>query len=239
MRYMAAYRYAFNSPNWVTNVLLGVASLFVPIVGPIVFTGYLFESMEKMRRSGEEKPCDVDLNCLVPYLMRGVWPFLVHLVVGLPAGLIASVLGLVSLFLSIAVFSAANSPATMVVGVVVGYLLFFFWVAVINCLANMVIVPMVIRAAYHMDFGSAFEMAFLKDFYRRVGKELIVSQLFLAASAVVLGIAGLLVCIVGFYFVVPVIHYAQCHIMYQLLTLYEERGGMPISFKPYEPKPAG
>jgi hypothetical protein len=71
-----------------------------------------------------------------------------------------------------------------------------------------------------------------------VGKELLISQVFLALSGTVLVFAGLLACLVGAYFVFPVIHYAQSHIMYQLLKLYEERGGMPISFKPYEPAPA-
>jgi hypothetical protein len=235
MRYMYAYKYLFNSPKWATNLLLGAVSGFVPIVGPMVFIGYLFENIEAMRRSGEEKPRDIDMGRLGPYLMRGVWPFLVTLVVSIPFGVVSAILGFISLFVSIAVFAAA-SPEMAVVGVVVGYLLFFFWAVLFSLLAKMIVIPMGIRAAYKLDFGSAFDMAFLKDFWRRVGRELVLSQVFYALSSFVVILAGMLLCFVGVYPAAALIQFAEYFLIYELLVLYEERGGEPIAFKPYEAK---
>jgi hypothetical protein len=237
MRYTYAYKYIFQSPRWITNVLLGMVAGFVPVVGPIVFSGYLFETVEKMRRTGEEKPNDFDLNRLGPYLMRGVWPFLVALVIGLPAGMIIGALGALCIFGSVAIFAGSN-PEMVPVGVGVGYVTMIVLAFVLGIFLSLVMIPMTIRAAYSMDFASAFDMAFVKDFIRKVGKETIFSQIFLTVSSIGVVIVGLLACCVGVYFVAPMIHFAQYHLIYQLLVLYEERGGMPVSFKEYESRPA-
>jgi hypothetical protein len=237
MRYLDAYRYITRTPNWYVNVLLGAVAGLVPVVGPIVFSGYLFELVESMRQTGEEKPREIDFNRLMAYLMRGLWPFLVRLVIEVPVSFVAVLLGLISIFVSIAVFGAI-SPQAAPLGLLVGYLFLFFWIALFSFVSNVVTIPMVLRAGYNLDFGSAFDMAYLKDFFRRVGKELIVSQLFILVTAIGLGIVGMMVFCVGIYLVVPLVLFAQYHLLYQLLLLYEERGGIPLSFKPYDPGPA-
>ena len=225
MRYLDAYKYILKSPNWMMNILIGLASGFVPIAGPMVFTGYLLESMEKMLRTGDEKPRDFDVNRLAAYLVRGLWPFLVMMVVSIPFTVLLTCCGGVSVLAGFALGGGA--------GIVLGYLLAFFGILVGSFLVSLVSLPMRIRAGFTLNFGSAFELAFVKDFFRRVGKEVVLVELFIVGSSLVLTIAGLLACCVGIYVVMPVVQFAACHLTYQLLKRYEERGGMPIPFKPY------
>jgi hypothetical protein len=225
MRYLDAYRYITKSPNWMINILVGLACAFVPIAGPMVFAGYFLESMEEMLRTGVEKPTDFDINRLQAYLVRGLWPFLVGLVVSIPLSLLMMCCGGAGALVG---FLMGN-----VGGVVAGYLLAFVVFVVFAFLVNLVLLPMKLRAGRALDFGAAFHLAFIKDFLHRVGKELVFTELFIAGSGLLLGVVGLLACCVGIYVVVPVVQFASCHLSYQLLKLYHERGGMPVPFKPY------
>jgi hypothetical protein len=119
-------------------------------------------------------------------------------------------------------------------GIVAGYVLGLFGFVVLALLVSLVSVPMKLRAGRALDFASAFHLTFVKDFFRRVGKELVFTELFIAFSGLALAIVGLLACCVGIYVVMPVVQIASCHLSYQLLKLYHERGGMPVPFKPYE-----
>src|SRR5262249_2390405 len=158
----------------------------------------LYELEAAMRRTGDERPRDIDFNRLVPYLMRGVWPFLVQLVVGIPASLILVPVFFVVLIVSVALFGAMD-PSLAPVGALIGYLFGFLLIFMLSFLLGIIMIPMMLRAAYHLDFGSGFDMAYVKDFLKRVGKELVIGQLFLAFSAAVLVFIGLMLCFVGVY----------------------------------------
>src|SRR5690349_19837341 len=46
VRYLRAYQYIFDSPKWGTNVLLLAVCYLIPIIGPLVGSGYLFDLVE-------------------------------------------------------------------------------------------------------------------------------------------------------------------------------------------------
>jgi hypothetical protein len=227
MRYFAAYTHLFKSPKWMTLVGVGVLSTLVPVVGGLVFSGYLYEHEADMRQTGDEQPRDFDFNRLLHYLMRGVWPFLVQLIIGLVANVILMPIVFAILFGCVAAFGMPE-------GMLIGELIIFPVSLLFGCLLQVIIIPLALRAAYNLDFASGFDTAYLKDFLRRVGKEAVLAQLFLAGTAIVLVLVGLLMCFVGVYLVVPLMQFAQIHLVYQLHKLYEERGGEPLTFKPYE-----
>jgi hypothetical protein len=89
-------------------------------------------------------------------------------------------------------------------------------------------VPLYIRAGLRRDFASAFSMAFLKGFLKRVWLPLLLSQLFLHVTGSVLVLAGFLVFLVGAYPASALLMLATHHIDYQLYELYLRRGGEPI-----------
>ncbi len=169
MQYIESYKFVFRSPNWVVNLLLCMAGLFVPIVGPMVVLGYQFDIIEWLHRRGDGDYPDFDFNKLGQYLMRGLWPLLVQLVVFLPLVAVGFVL-----YIAFAIgmaMTAPNQPNQSSVGLIVVLglglcaMLFFFAldVAAILCL-----LPMTLRSGLMSNFGAAFSWAFIRDFVGRV-----------------------------------------------------------------------
>jgi Protein of unknown function (DUF4013) len=260
VHYLLAYRFVFRSPNWLMNLVWGGLCFLVPIVGPMVMVGYLFEVIEWLHRRREEEKLpwveptevvaapegairtepgaaagdfqyaapeqypDFNVNRIQDYLMRGVWPFLVQLVVGLPIGM---VLGLLPAAGGISVSVAvANNVHPLVIAAIVLVLL-VVWVGAL-VLVSVIQLPLYLRAGLRRDFGSAFSMAFLKDFLKRVWVPLLLSQLFLHFTGVFAALAGLLLCLVGVYPAAALVMMATHHIDFQLYELYLQRGGEPI-----------
>jgi hypothetical protein len=258
--YLLAYRFVFQSRNWVMNLLWGSLCFLVPIVGPMVFVGYLFELIEWLHRRREEEKLpwveptgitaapegstqaepgtsagafeyaapdqypDFNVNRIQDYLMRGVWPVLVQLLVGLPFGMVLGLLPMAG-FLLIGLAVANDAGALVIVAIVLALLA--VWVGAL-VLLSVVQVPLYLRAGLRRDFGSAFSMAFLKGFLKRVWLPLLLSQLFLHATGIVLTLAGMVVLFVGVYPAAALLMMAMHHIDFQLYELYLQRGGEPI-----------
>src|SRR5262245_60644398 len=106
MEYLKAYQSFFESPKWPLHLLIGAVAQFVPIVGPIVLLGFIYDIIEAKHRHGPNEFPLFDFNRLGAYLQRGVWPFLVSLVVSIP--LVLLVVPMVMIFaFSTAVATAA------------------------------------------------------------------------------------------------------------------------------------
>jgi hypothetical protein len=173
---------------------------------------------------------DFTFDRFTEYLKRGVWPFLVNLIVNLPAGMflaLAMFLGMMGLGLA-----SRHSDAATVAGFCLLGLLYVFVLMVMAVVSK----PLYLRAGLSRDFGSAFSMTFFRDFLSRVGKEVFVAVLFLAVTGTLLMILGLLACYVGIFPAMGLLMFAQHHIDFQLYDLYLKRGGTPVESKPiFEP----
>lgn len=254
MRYWQSYRFVFNNPNWLTNLALGSVCAIIPIVGPIVFIGYCFEVIDTLlRRRQRERgsalqapadprdegvmevlPVDEDhdsglypdftFNRFADYLMRGIWPFLVQLIVGLVIGMIAAVFLILGIVLAGVAARAADSAVLFFVVYGLCLLLYVFLMTLVGILT----VPLYLRAGLNCDFASAFSLEFFRDFLKRVGKEVVLAELFLMATGFLLAMLGLLLCYVGTFPVIALVLYARHHLEYQLYELYLERGGLSL-----------
>jgi hypothetical protein len=267
VNYLLAYRFVFRSRNWGMNLVWGGLCFLVPIVGPMVMVGYLFELIEWLHRRREEEKLpwveptgvaaapeaairtepgasagafeyaapeqypDFNVNRIQDYLMRGVWPFLVQLVVTLPVGLILGFLPAAA-GLSITALVANDVHPLVIVALSLVVAAVYFGAIVLLALIQ---VPLYLRAGLRRDFGSAFSMAFLKDFLKRVWVPLLLSQLFLHVTGTFVALAGLLLCFVGVYPASALLMMATHHIDFQLYELYLARGGEPILPRDAEP----
>src|SRR5262245_58216877 len=84
VQYMRAYQFIRDSKNWFMNVLMGVVCNLIPVIGGIVFTGYLFEVIDSLHEDPDHRDYpDFDFNRFMAYIMRGVWPFLAALAINL------------------------------------------------------------------------------------------------------------------------------------------------------------
>jgi len=230
MRYFDAYSYVFDSPQWAMNLLLATVCMLIPVVGPIVLWGYHFEIIESLHRNPRRTYPDFDFNNFVEYLKRGVWPFLVSLVVTMVPSVVLMVL-FYALIIAVGLGVGAAGEEMGAPIAVVGFLLVFAAMLAASILIGMICIPFVIRAGLTQDFGEAFRFDFVKSFFRKTWKEMVLSMLFMMISSMAVGMIGAMLCFVGIYPAAALIMLAYAHIYYQLYQAYLARGGEPIPLK--------
>ena len=221
---MRAYRFVFENKKWALNLLLGVVCFFIPVIGPIVFWGYLCRVIDSLLRDEKQPYPDFDFARFVEYLKRGIWPFLVVFVLSLVAVPVfwACFAGVI---IGVALLQTSVLAGVFLIAAAV--LLCF----VIPILMAILMEPMFIRAVLTRDFGSAFSWTFIKDFLRLNFWEVVLTWLFITFSGMLVVLVGTCICFVGAYPAAALVTFAQFHIHYQLYKLYLERGGTPIPLK--------
>ena len=219
----SAFRDLFSTPEkWMTILFLSVCML-IPIVGPMVMSGYLIRRFASVRKG--YPATDFSFDYFGEYLQIGLWPFLCSLVVSVVA---------VPLFLLCyaPVFLIASDPesAGMVVTALVLIVLLFIAVAV---MLTLVMYPIILRSGLQMTFKAGFSGGFLRDFIKRVGGQVLLWALILVAISIPLYIVGYLALLVGIYPVAAAIYFVSYHLMFQMYDLYRERGGEEIPVADY------
>jgi hypothetical protein len=232
VRYLRAFQYPFDSPNWLANVgfvtVCLLSTAIIPIVGAMLIIGYLFEVVEAMHRQRDDRTYpDFRWERFVEYLVRGAQVFLVQFAVGL---LECVVYGVAVVIAIIAVLATMTDESNLVVliAVIVGLVLMAL---VLGVLMSIVVVPLTLRIGLTQDLGNTFSWSFIKDYARRMAWPTVGAELVLLIGSVVLQIVGLAMCFVGVYPAAALTMFARFHIYYQLYELYLERGGMTIPLK--------
>lgn len=223
MQYMRSYQFIMDKANWFMNILMGVVCSFIPIIGSIVFDGYMFEMIESLHRDPEHKEyADFDFNRFTKYLSRGIWPFLVNFVLGMIIALPLVIIGVIIMVVLMA--ATKGAPAAFVAG----ELIIVLMALVASVLVAIVGWPAMLYAGLSGEFNLSRMKAFVTDFLKRVKKELILSILFVFGTGLALSFVGMCALFVGIYFVAIAINMAMHHLLFQLYELYLERGGQPI-----------
>ena len=114
---------------------------------------------------------------------------------------------------------------------IVSFMIFMLAIILLSVVFGLVLMPMMLGAGLGQELGPAFNFTFIKEFVARMWKEMILSSLFLSATAMVLMFIGALFFCVGMYPAMAVMMLANAHLLYQLYALYLARGGMPIPVK--------
>jgi Protein of unknown function (DUF4013) len=231
MNYFQAYRYVFDSPKWMQNILFSMVCLFVPVVGAIVLLGYHYEIVEVMHLRGPQQYPDFDLKRLLNYLMRGLWVFLVALIVSLPIMALYVVFWLAMMITSISMQASGESSDAVGTTMLVLVAVFVPALFVASMIVNLLAIPLMLRAGLAQEFKAAFSWAFVRDFVGKMWVEMILSALFLAFTGTFLILAGMLACFVGMYPAAAYVSFAQPNLYHQLYELYLQRGGMAIPLK--------
>jgi Protein of unknown function (DUF4013) len=230
MNYFASVADFFKSPKWMMNLLLtGVCGL-IPFVGPIVIKGWLAVGFWGREDAPPESFPDFDFNKFAKYLERGLASFLVTLVTSFALAIVISIIA-IPLTVLMSLLASNHGSAAGVFAVVIFLLIAVLYLAVIVGI-TIVLIPLTLRATLTQDFGSAFNLGFVKRFAALTWKESVISSLFLIAATIVLLCAGALLFCIGLYFVIGVITFSGEHLHRQLYHLYLSRGGEPILVSP-------
>lgn len=232
MKYIESITDFFKSPKWGMNLLLSAVCFIIPVVGPLVLNGWHITGF--WARKDERDPAkfpDFDFGLFSKYLERGLWPFLVSLVV---AVVLVPVL-VIAMFVVMGVFgglAGGSSNETGGILAMVGMLIAFGLYGVFMLAMLLVQVPLLLRATMTQDFKEAFNFAFLKHFIGVMWKELLIAALFMLVAGGVLLVVGMLACYIGMFFTMPLAFYSWAHLQKQLYELYLSRGGQVIPVSP-------
>ena len=224
MDYFGAFGYLFRGPRWGITLLAGSASMFVPIVGPIVFLGFLCECFDLFIKHPTAPPAEFDFGRIGEYLARGAWPFLASLLAGLVM-ILAAGIGTLPL-LALPLFQLEAPWALLPIALTA-----VAWVAMTLVMVH-AMPPITLASARCRALGPAFDAAFLRDFADRVGPEILLSNLVLLVAAPPLTVVGYACCLVGLYPAMTLLLVVQWHLMMQLYHLYLRRGGAAVGAKP-------
>jgi hypothetical protein len=228
MRYWAAYKFLWTSRNGWTNLLMASVCVLIPIVGALVLIGYLRDVMLSRLDTLEDDSLgypDFNFSLFGEYLQRGLWPCLVSLV----ASLVMVPVMLVMWFGGFIAVSALNRNAPIMVAVIA--LLAIVWFVFMIAL-NVLMVPLVLRAAILEEFGPSFSWPWIKDFASRMWREILLSVLFQFVTSMPLILIGYAMCFVGVYPAIALLIVAQWHLHFQIYRIYLSRGGAFVPPKP-------
>lgn len=218
MNYSRAYGAMFENPNWMMLLLFLTLASMIPVVSVLLIAGYFFTMIDRCLRTNGPPP-DFEWDDFVEYLMRGLWPFLIHLVVGFVVGLLP-----VAVIIGVMVVGMASPE----MGIIVGPLM-MLGVVVASLGVQFALTPMALRAGITQDFAEGFNFNFVVDFVSKVWLEMLLSFLFLGITAPIIGLVGLMACGLGVLPAAVLIQFAGYHLTYlQLYQLYLLRGGTPI-----------
>jgi hypothetical protein len=224
-----ALSYVFEREGWPMTLLFVTLATLVPLVGPIVVSGYQAVIAGQVARHGDRDWPLFDFERLADYLMRGLRVFVVSLVAGLVVAPVALVVVWLTVFVSAILAAAGQEAGTLVAMVTVALMLVCFVLFLTLIFGAMALVtPLWLQAGLNPDFAGAFDFAFLRDFLGRVGREVVIAHLVLVGIHLGLLLAGLLACFVGVFPAIGLMMLVQANLYGQLYALYLERGGRPI-----------
>lgn len=232
MNYTASISDFFKSPKWGMNLLLGGVCLLIPFVGAIVLGGWHVTGFWARRDHDPAKFPDFDFNQFGKYLERGIWPFLVGLVVGLlmvPFIMIFTFI-MAGLIVVLTGGSSQAEPDGVVVALIV--LAFFGIFALLIFAMTLVQTPFTLGATITQDFAGAFHFSFFKRFISLVWKETVVAGIFMFGASILLMFVGMLACYFGMFFTMPLTVFGWHHLQKQLYDLYLARGGPALTLNP-------
>lgn len=230
MRYQASITDFFKSPKWGTNLLLGAVTSLIPVLGPMVLSGWLITIF--WARGDDDEPSRLpafDFQYFTKYMERGLWPFLVNLVAGMVMSAVMVPLWLVPLLASgmltnghhrmqhaeaLTLVPLFGSMAVVYVGVMLAF--------------SLILVPLTLRATLTQAFGPAFNVGFVREFVGLMWKELLLCGCFMFAMSLAMMVLTVITCYIGLFPSIPVMAFMWQHLLKQLYQIYRQRGGTPV-----------
>jgi hypothetical protein len=232
MRYQASITDFFKSPKWGTNLLLGAVTSLIPVLGPMVLSGWLITIF--WARGDDDEPSRLppfDFQYFTKYMERGLWPFLVNLVAALVMSAVLMPLMFVPLLMS-GMLTAGHSRLHHAEAVTLVPLFGFMAVLYVGfaLACTLILVPLTLRATLTQAFGPAFHLGFLREFIGLMWMELLLCGGFLFVMSLAMMVLTVITCYLGLFPSIPVMAFAWQHLLKQLYQIYRQRGGTPVPF---------
>lgn len=222
MQYKLAFRYIIDRPGGFNNLLLITVCVLIPVIGPIILLGYQSEVVKRLLPDPRMKDHPAfTFDRFSEYLQKGIWPFVVQLIVNAAVMFLVMLLG----WLPMVIFTMLQVP---VVGVII-----LVAVVLVGTVAGVLLAwPAVLYALYAQKFDFPGTRGFVAAFWRTLGAKAFVSVLVFWLIGTALTLVGLLLCFVGVYPAAALVQMAAAHLMVQHYRMYLDAGGTPIGEAP-------
>ena len=221
----------FKSPNWMMNTVWMVICflLSMVVIGGIVLFGYQMEVIERRSRGRSEAWPDFDPNRFGEYLSRGLWPWLVNIILGM--GMVLPLWLFMGISMAIIGAIFGEGPDSPVAAILILAILSVF-IAAVFAATIFVIGPCTLRAGLANDFGQGFHFRWALDFGKRIWGQMILTMFAVMAIAIVAEVLGVLMCFIGLMITFPVAQMMITDFGAQLYDIYLTRDGEPIPTRP-------
>ncbi|HEX5790167.1 MAG TPA: DUF4013 domain-containing protein [Luteolibacter sp.] len=233
MNYTASITDFFRSQKWGTSLLLGAVCILIPMVGPIVLSGWALTQLWGRGPSSDPQGAPpFDFQHFSKYLMRGLWPFLVQLV----ASVVIIPVIMVVMFAGMGIVAAGASAGSdsQAAGIVAPLLMIVFMALYISLIIgfNALMTPLTLRASLLQDFAPTFHLGFCMRFLGLIWQELLLIMLWLILLGIGMVILTVITCYIGGLFAAPLMVYCWHHLQQQLYHSYLRKGGEAIEISP-------
>jgi hypothetical protein len=227
---MDSLRYITAREGWFMNLVMCALCSIIPVIGQIVLMGYMFEVFDSLHRDPEKKSYPLfDFGKFVPYLTRGVWPFVVQILTGIAIAIPLAILYAIMMAIAVAAKNGIMVGLVWIVLVLTSFAL--------GILIAVFTWPMMTYAgvAQKLDIGGM--VSYSRSLVSKAFKELLLSLIFAAFAGWLLGIVGIFACCIGVYVAAVAAQLMVYHLKVQIYELYLERGGTPIPTPEPPPRP--
>lgn len=239
MQYGRLVGFAFESPNWMMNVLYSTVCVLLGglVVGHLVLYGYQAQILMRSITDPRATYPDFDTNKIGEYLIRGLWLWLGILITSFLVGAIA--IGIILVFfliggLIVAAASAGGEEPGAVVAIIVG-LGYFAMLAFVSVFSIFCFAPVFIKIALSGNLSEMFDFQWHMDFIRRTFGSLLLGSIVLMLVSFLFSFAGMLLCFVGMFPAIACVMLSQAQLFSQLYRVYLERGGQPVNIQELSP----
>ncbi len=241
LEFWRAFSFVTEHRKWMQNILLATVIQQVPIVGGLVFYGYLYDMVKGMHNGPDpekkEPYLEFKLDHFADLLSKGVAPFVAMLIATLGmlfmmfffALIISIPIAIVVALVAFGIAQATGEDVSKVMEAaapVAGMVSIFLSLPLVGLFTR----PMIMRAGLTQKIGEAFKFGFVMDFVKRTWKEQLKAAFFMVFMGPLVLVLGMLLCFVGMYPAVTWTWYAYAHFDYQIYEIYLARGGEPVPF---------
>ncbi|HKY62003.1 MAG TPA: DUF4013 domain-containing protein [bacterium] len=230
IQFIQAFRFLFDQPNALINILLAAVMQIIPIVGGIVLMGWYCEIIQRLIKRHPSPIPKLDFGDFVYWLGRGVVPFLVVFLLTLPLTLVIMVVVFAGMFgggilmASLQRSGAEPSPLFLFGGIGLMALI----ILAIILPMNVLLMSALLRAELTEDFGKALQLGKIWNFACRTWKDFVVVYIVVTPVFLVMMFAGMLFLFVGMYLVIVMLNFTYLHLRWQIYERYLRSGGEPI-----------
>jgi Protein of unknown function (DUF4013) len=229
MNYTQSVSDFFKSPKWGTSLMLGAVATLIPVVGPIVLTGWLVTIF--WARGGKDEAgayLPFDFQDFGKYLERGLWPFLVSMVAS--TVLVPISMAVVFPVVIMTGIIGSNNESGPAVALMIPLIILLY--ACLMMGYHLIATPLMLRATITQNFGAAFDFHFCCDFIKRMWRELFSCLLFMFCMGICMMVITVITCYIGLFFAMPVLLFSWSHIKKQIYQIYLSRGGIVVPLCP-------